>query len=84
MLTKKEDLTDSFETLDHLITPQHLDDPDFKKLHDRFEAVNADILNLEGNQVPTTDEHFVELKTERVYLKDKLYQKLKAWEANDK
>ena len=30
--------------------------------------------------VPTSDEHFVDLKTQRVHLKDVLYQRLKEWD----
>lgn len=84
MLTKQEDLTDNFETLDIQITPKHLDDPGFLQLHNQFESINKEILALEASKVPTTDEHFVELKTHRVRLKDTIYQQLKEWEQEER
>ncbi|WP_041415896.1 YdcH family protein [Shewanella halifaxensis] len=50
----------------------------FCKLAKRYHQLDHQIRGLEENEVPTSDVHFIELKAERVLLKDQLYQLLVA------
>lgn len=71
----------------HLLThefPEFLDsilylkahDADFSALAKRYHKLDHQIRGLEKNEVPITDEHFVELKSQRVDLKEQLYHRL--------
>ncbi|MDV5169139.1 YdcH family protein [Photobacterium rosenbergii] len=61
--------------------PEHQDrikelkqsDQHFKQMADRYHQLDHKIRGLEGNNIPTDDHHFTQLKLERVQLKDKIY-----------
>ncbi len=55
-----------------------LEDNHFSKLFDEYHKVNSDVLRLEAENIPVTDEAFETLKKQRLYLKDKLYNILAA------
>jgi len=50
----------------------------FAKLFDEYHAVNKEVVRLEGEGVPVTDEAFEAMKKQRLTLKDQLYTMLKA------
>jgi len=55
-----------------------LEDNHFSKLFDEYHKVNSDVLRLEAENIPVTDEAFESLKKQRLHLKDKLYNILAA------
>lgn len=54
--------------------------PDFAKMATRYHDLDRQIRTLERNEIPTTDEHFEELKLERLHLKDQLYAIIRSTE----
>jgi len=50
----------------------------FAKLFDQYHAANSEVIRLEAEGVPVTDEAFEKLKKQRLALKDELYAILKA------
>jgi uncharacterized protein len=50
----------------------------FSKLFEDYHQVNSEVMRLEAENVPVTDEAFEMLKKQRLHLKDELYQLLKA------
>lgn len=50
----------------------------FAKLFDEYHTVNREVIRLEGESMPVTDEAFETLKKQRLHLKDELYRMLKA------
>jgi len=63
---------------DHAIDIAKLksDDPEFSTLAKEYHKLDHHIYGLEASNIPTTDDHFVELKNRRLVLKDQIYQKL--------
>lgn len=55
-----------------------LEDNHFSKLFDEYHQVNNEVLRLEAENIPVTDEAFEVLKKQRLNLKDKLYNILAA------
>jgi uncharacterized protein YdcH (DUF465 family) len=55
-----------------------LEDNHFSKLFDEYHKVNSDVLRLEAENIPVSDEAFETLKKQRLHLKDKLYNILAA------
>ncbi len=45
----------------------------FAKLFDEYHQVNSEVLRLEAESVPVTDEAFENLKKQRLHLKDQLF-----------
>ena len=58
------------------ITKLKSDDPEFSALAKEYHKLDHHIYGLEASDIPTTDNHFVELKKRRLALKDQIYQKL--------
>ena len=52
-------------------------DPEFAQMAAEYHDLDRQIRTLERNEIPTTDEHFEELKLQRLQLKDKLYAMIK-------
>ncbi len=50
----------------------------FAKLFDEYHNINREVIRLEGENVPVTDEAFEALKKQRLSLKDQLYTMLKS------
>jgi len=50
----------------------------FSKLFDEYHEVNSEVLRLEAENIPVTDEAFEALKKQRLQLKDQLYAILSA------
>ncbi|MGP4844116.1 YdcH family protein [Marinobacter sp. 1Y8] len=51
-------------------------DNHFRNLSDQYHQLDKSIRGLESREVPTDDQHFNDLKTERAHLKDSLYTML--------
>ncbi len=51
-------------------------DDAFAQMAKEYHDLDHQIRGLEVNGVPTSDQHFVELKARRVTLKDQLHQRL--------
>ena len=50
----------------------------FAKLFDQYHVLNREVLRLEGEGIPLTDEAFETLKKQRLQLKDELYSMLQS------
>ncbi|WP_166263631.1 YdcH family protein [Marinobacter caseinilyticus] len=51
-------------------------DDHFRKLSKRYDELDKKIRGLEVREVPTSDDHFNDMKIERAHLKDTLYREL--------
>jgi len=45
-------------------------------MHDEYEAIDEEVLKIEQNVEPVSDQYAEELKFRRVHLKDQLYEML--------
>lgn len=80
MLRTKHNLTDDFDLLQDRVSMLKQNDVEFQRLSKAYVDLDHRVRGLEMRNVPTSDDHFVELKTQRVHLKDVLYQRLKEWD----
>ena len=53
-----------------------LENEEFARKAKEYHKIDHSVRGLEMQKVPTTDQHFGELKSRRAYLKDELYQML--------
>ena len=76
MLYEKHNINHEFP--DHSVAIANLksNDPEFAALAKQYHKLDHQICGLEANEVPTTDVNFMALKSQRVVLKDQIYQKL--------
>lgn len=51
-------------------------DPHFTNLYDRYHVANRAVHRAETNVEPTSDEHLIEMRKERMALKDEIYAQL--------
>ncbi|MFM9836427.1 MAG: YdcH family protein [Methylophilaceae bacterium] len=70
------DLAHEFPEFREKIHKLKMDDRHFAKMFDEYHLVNSEVIRLEGEKVPVTDESFEDLKKLRLSLKDKLYNML--------
>lgn len=80
MQRTKHNLTDDFDLLQDRVSMLKLNDKEFQRLSRTYSELDHKVRGLEMRDVPTSDDHFVGLKTQRVHLKDVLYQRLKEWD----
>ena len=80
MLRTKHNLTDDFDLLQDRVSMLKQLDVEFQRLSKAYTDLDHKVRGLEMRNVPTSDDYFVELKTQRVHLKDVLYQRLKEWD----
>jgi uncharacterized protein YdcH (DUF465 family) len=73
---ENHDLHHEFVEYDQLIHHLKVSDNHFRKLFDQYHKVNKDIHRLESNEV-YTDSELNKLRSQRIHLKDDLYQILK-------
>ncbi|GAB6039801.1 YdcH family protein [Endothiovibrio diazotrophicus] len=78
MFGERHDLPHEFPEHAELITRLHEENAEFAALMDEYTALDAEILKIEQEGTPITDEHAEELKFKRVSLKDKLYAMLQS------
>jgi uncharacterized protein YdcH (DUF465 family) len=72
------DLANELPEFKEKIHQLKLEDNHFSKLFDEYHKVNSDVLRLEAENIPVSDEAFETLKKQRLHLKDKLYNILAA------
>jgi uncharacterized protein YdcH (DUF465 family) len=73
---ENHDLHHEFVEYDQLIHDLKVSNNHFRKLFDEYHKVNKDIHRLESNEV-YTDTELNKLRSQRIHLKDDLYQILK-------
>lgn len=81
MLGESHDVMHEFPNLEELISQLHDKDPDFSKMMDEHDQLDKKIRDLETLAQPTSDFRMEDLKKERALLKDRIYESLKAHQA---
>jgi uncharacterized protein YdcH (DUF465 family) len=77
MFGERHDLPHEFPNLAELIAELRQTNPQFAAMQDEYEALDEEILKIEQNVEPVSDQYAEELKFRRVHLKDKLYDMLR-------
>ncbi|TVQ93763.1 MAG: DUF465 domain-containing protein [Chromatiaceae bacterium] len=78
MLGETHDLVHEFPDLASRIDVMRAQDPLFATLMDDYDALDAKVRQLEELGIPVADETIEDLKKERLLLKDRLYELLRA------
>jgi hypothetical protein len=73
MLGESHDLRHEFPNLEAKILALRAEHPDFARLMDEYDALDARVRQLEELGIPVADETIEDLKKERLLLKDTLY-----------
>lgn len=73
MLGETHALVIEFPELHDKINELKTTDDHFKQMSDRYHQLDHKIRGLENSNVPTDDNHFTQLKLERLQLKDKIF-----------
>ena len=76
MTALHHDLAHEFPEFRDKIHHMKMDNKHFAKLFDEYHMVNSEVIRLEAENIPVTDETFESLKKLRLSLKDNLYQML--------
>jgi uncharacterized protein YdcH (DUF465 family) len=69
-------LYQDFPEYHDLINRLKLEDGEFARVASEYHKLDHSVRGLEMRDVPTTDQHFMDLKMRRAQLKDELYQML--------
>ncbi len=69
-------LYDDFPEYHDRINQLKLENETFARLATEYHQLDHSVRGLERRDIPTTDQHFEELKIRRVHLKDELYKML--------
>jgi len=78
MLGESHDLLHEFPDLENKIAALRSDNPEFARLMDDYDHLDARIRDIEEVGTPVADETIEDLKKERLRLKDMLYVLLRA------
>jgi uncharacterized protein YdcH (DUF465 family) len=78
MTALHHDLAHEFPEFRDKIHHMKIDNKHFAKLFDEYHMVNSEVIRLEAEKIPVTDETFESLKKLRLSLKDNLYKMLNA------
>ena len=78
MLGESHDLIHEFPELETKIADLRGMNEEFARLMDQYDTLDARVRRLEELGVPVADETIEDLKKERLVLKDRLYQILRA------
>jgi len=70
-------LYDDFPEYHERINQLKLENEEFARMAKEYHKIDHSVRGLEMQKIPTTDQHFEELKLRRVHLKDELYHMLK-------
>ncbi|WP_028117787.1 YdcH family protein [Ferrimonas senticii] len=70
-------LTKEFPQYIDRIKELRMSDLPFREACDKYHELDKEIRNLEQNDMPIEDSAFTQLRFERVFLKDQLYEQLK-------
>lgn len=72
MSNTPHELAEDFPDQAALISNLRQNDGHFARLADEYHAVNRDVHRAETNVEPTSDDHLVELRKQRMHLKDQI------------
>lgn len=78
MLGESHDLRHEFPNLEEKIAALRADNPEFARIMDDYDGLDARVRSIEELGTPVADETIEELKKERLHLKDVLYGMLRA------
>ena len=78
MLGESHDLLHEFPDLEQKIARLRESDQEFARLMDEYDTLDARVRRLEELGTPVADETIEDLKKERLMLKDRLYEILRA------
>ncbi|BCU07415.1 YdcH family protein [Allochromatium tepidum] len=78
MLGESHDLLHEFPDLEQKIAALRADDPEFARLMDEYDSLDARVRRIEELGTPVADETIEELKKQRLHLKDALYDMIRA------
>lgn len=78
MLGESHDLLHEFPDLEQKIAALRADDPEFARLMDEYDSLDARVRQIEELGTPVADETIEELKKQRLHLKDALYDMIRA------
>jgi uncharacterized protein len=73
MLGESHDLLHEFPNLQEKIAALRLQNPEFARLMDDYDGLDAQVRQLEELGTPVADETIEDLKKQRLLLKDTLY-----------
>ena len=77
MPIRNHELTREFPEYKDRIKELRLTDLPFREACDKYHHLDQQIRQLEQQDIPTEDSYFSQLRMQRVFLKDQLYQQLK-------
>ncbi|MEP5760158.1 MAG: DUF465 domain-containing protein [Litoreibacter sp.] len=69
----QHELAEEFPEFVSLMHEQREKDAHFAGLSEKYHTVNRAVHRAETNVEPTTDDHLVEMRKERMHLKDEIY-----------
>ncbi|NVZ08470.1 DUF465 domain-containing protein [Allochromatium humboldtianum] len=78
MLGESHDLLHEFPDLDQKIAALRADNPEFARLMDEYDSLDARVRQFEELGTPVADETIEDLKKQRLHLKDTLYDMIRA------
>ena len=78
MAAVHHDLVSEFPELRDQIHQLKTSNAHFAKLFDEYHTANREVIRLEDEGVPVTDEAFEQLKKQRLHLKDELHSLLQS------
>lgn len=72
------ELAEEFPDMVEAMAALRQSDSHFAKLSDKYHTLNREIHRAETDVEPTSDDHMIEMRKERLALKDEIYAYLKA------
>ncbi|MGQ9659206.1 MAG: YdcH family protein [Thermochromatium sp.] len=78
MLGESHDLLHEFPDLEQKIAALRAENPEFARLMDEYDSLDARVRQIEELGTPVADETIEELKKQRLHLKDALYNMIRA------
>lgn len=78
MLGESHDLRHEFPDLEQKIAALRAGHPEFARLMDEYDSLDARVRSIEELGSPVADETIEELKKQRLHLKDALYDMIRA------
>lgn len=78
MLGESHDLLHEFPDLEQKIAALRADNPEFARLMDEYDNLDARVRQIEELGNPVADETIEDLKKQRLHLKDALYDMIRA------
>jgi uncharacterized protein len=78
MLGESHDLLHEFPDLEQKIAVLRAGNPEFSRLMDEYDGLDARVRSIEELGTPVADETIEDLKKQRLHLKDALYDMIRA------